>query len=124
MEKPAALRLVLCALIAMVVPQAALPAAAQVAEHPKERDVEPGSLPASADSPDATPPRTRDGIPRYEVFATPSYLNSSKLNLVQRGFNGEFGIHFNRWLTFGADYSIFKGHDGTGCPDCSEPQEK
>jgi Outer membrane protein beta-barrel domain len=49
-------------------------------------------------------------VPRYEAFTSYSYLTSPKLNLVERGFNGEFGVNLNRWLTFGGDYSIFTGH--------------
>jgi hypothetical protein len=52
----------------------------------------------------------QDYVPRYEGFAAYSYLNSPKLNLVERGFNAELGVNMNRWLTFGADYSIFTGH--------------
>lgn len=51
-----------------------------------------------------------DYLPRYEVFGSFSYLNSPKLNLAERGFNGSFGVNLNRWFTLGADYSIFTGH--------------
>jgi Outer membrane protein beta-barrel domain len=49
-------------------------------------------------------------VPRYDAFAGFSYLNSSKLNLAERGFNGQFGVNVRRWLALGADYSIFTGH--------------
>jgi hypothetical protein len=49
-------------------------------------------------------------VPRYEAFAGYSYLNSPKLNLAERGFNVEFGVNVNRWLTLGGDYSYFTGH--------------
>lgn len=49
-------------------------------------------------------------VGRYDGFAGFSYLSSPKLNLAERGFNGEFGINWNRWLAIGADYSIFTGH--------------
>jgi hypothetical protein len=52
----------------------------------------------------------QDYVPRYDVFTGFSYLNSPKLNLVGRGFNGEFGVNVNRWLALGADYSVFGGH--------------
>ncbi len=52
----------------------------------------------------------QDYVPRYEVFGSYSYLSSPKLNLVERGFNAEFGVNVNRWFTFGGDYSIFTGH--------------
>lgn len=52
----------------------------------------------------------QDYVPRYEGFAGFSYLYSPKLNLSERGFNAEFGLNYNRWLTLGADYSVFYGH--------------
>ena len=52
----------------------------------------------------------QDYVPRYDAFAGFSYLNSPKLNLAERGFDGEFGINLNRWLAMGGDYSIFTGH--------------
>lgn len=52
----------------------------------------------------------QDYVPRYTAFAGYSYLNSPKLNLVERGFETAFGVNLNSWLTFGADYSYFTGH--------------
>jgi hypothetical protein len=52
----------------------------------------------------------RNSVSRYEIFLAPSYLNTPKMNLVQRGFNAEFGINVKRWLTIGTDYSVFRGH--------------
>jgi hypothetical protein len=49
-------------------------------------------------------------VPRYDAFAGFSYLHSPKLNLEERGFNGEFGVNVTRWFALGADYSIFTGH--------------
>lgn len=52
----------------------------------------------------------QDYVPHYEGFAGYSYLTSPKLNLAERGFNAELGVNMNRWLTIGADYSVFTGH--------------
>jgi hypothetical protein len=49
-------------------------------------------------------------VGRYDAFAGFSYLSAPKLNLAERGFNGQFGINVNRWLALGGDYSIFIGH--------------
>jgi len=49
-------------------------------------------------------------VGRYDAFAGFSYLSSPRLNLAERGFNGEFGVNVNRWLAIGGDYSIFTGH--------------
>jgi hypothetical protein len=49
-------------------------------------------------------------VSRYDGFAGFSYLNSPKLNLAERGFNGQFGVNVKRWVALGADYSIFTGH--------------
>jgi hypothetical protein len=52
----------------------------------------------------------QDYVARYTAFAGYSYLNSPKLNLVERGFDAEFGVNVTRWLTLGGDYSYFTGH--------------
>ncbi|HWR37635.1 MAG TPA: outer membrane beta-barrel protein [Clostridia bacterium] len=49
-------------------------------------------------------------VGRYNAFTGFSYLSTPKMNLFQRGFNGEAGINVNRWLALGADFSMFKGH--------------
>jgi hypothetical protein len=49
-------------------------------------------------------------VSRYDAFAGFSYLAAPKLNLAERGFNGQFGVNLNRWIALGADYSIFTGH--------------
>jgi hypothetical protein len=49
-------------------------------------------------------------VGRYDAFGGFSYLSSPKLNLAERGFNGQFGVNVNRWFALGADYSIFTGH--------------
>jgi Outer membrane protein beta-barrel domain len=49
-------------------------------------------------------------VPRYELYTGFSYLNSPALNLAERGFNGEFGVNLNHWLTIGGDFSVFTGH--------------
>jgi hypothetical protein len=52
----------------------------------------------------------QDYVPRFDVFTGFSYLASPKLNLYQRGFNGEFGVNATRWLALGVDYSILNGN--------------
>jgi hypothetical protein len=59
----------------------------------------------------------QDYVPHYDGFAGFSYLGSPKLNLVERGFDGEFGINLNRWLALGGDYSIFTGHSDIHAAD-------
>ncbi|HZU33614.1 MAG TPA: hypothetical protein VFB79_21045 [Candidatus Angelobacter sp.] len=59
----------------------------------------------------------QDYVPRYDAFAGFSYLNSPRLNLAERGFDGEFGINLNRWLALGGDYSIFTGHSDIRASD-------
>jgi hypothetical protein len=48
-------------------------------------------------------------VGRYDAFTGFSYLASSKMDLYQRGFNGEFGVNVTRWLALGGDYSILNG---------------
>jgi hypothetical protein len=51
----------------------------------------------------------QDYVGRYDAFTGFSYLASPKMNLYQRGFNGEFGVNVTRWLALGGDYSILNG---------------
>jgi len=59
----------------------------------------------------------QDYVSRYDAFAGFSYLDSPKLNLAERGFDGEFGVNLNRWLALGGDYSIFTGHSDIHATD-------
>jgi len=59
-------------------------------------------------------------VSRFDAFTGYSYLAAPKMNLVQRGFNGEFGVNINRWLALGADYSVFTGHSSL-TPDMLTP---
>ncbi len=52
----------------------------------------------------------QDYVSRFDAFGGYSYFSSPKLNLVERGFNGEFGVNVKRWMALGADFSIFDGH--------------
>lgn len=52
----------------------------------------------------------QDYVPKYDLFLGYSYFESPKLNLAERGFNGEFGVNVNRWLALGVDYSYLTGH--------------
>jgi hypothetical protein len=49
-------------------------------------------------------------VGRFDTFGGYSYFSSPKLNLVERGFNGEAGVNVTRWLALGFDFSVFKGH--------------
>jgi hypothetical protein len=51
----------------------------------------------------------QDYVGRYDIFTGFSYLNSTKLDLQQRGFNTQIGVNLKRWLAFGFDYSIQEG---------------
>src|SRR3954462_1215195 len=52
----------------------------------------------------------QDYVGRFDAFGGYSYFTSPKLNLVERGFNGEAGVNLKRWLALGFDFSVFKGH--------------
>lgn len=52
----------------------------------------------------------QDYVGRFDAFTGFSYMASPSANLYQRGFNGEFGYNYNRWLALGADYSILSGN--------------
>ncbi len=48
-------------------------------------------------------------VNRYDVFTGFSYMISPARNLIERGFNGEFGVNVRRWLALGGDFSVLKG---------------
>lgn len=48
-------------------------------------------------------------VSRFDAFGGFSYLAAPKMNLYQRGFNGQTGVNLNRWLALGFDYSVFTG---------------
>jgi len=52
----------------------------------------------------------QDYIARYSVFTAFSYLSTPSLNLVQRGFDSDFGVNVRPWLTIGGDFSYNAGN--------------
>ncbi len=52
----------------------------------------------------------QDYIARYSVFTAFSYMSTPSLNLVQRGFDSDFGVNLRPWLTLGADFSYQSGN--------------
>ncbi len=52
----------------------------------------------------------QDYVGRYDAFGAFSYMASPKMNLYQRGFNGEAGVNVTRWLALGFDYSVLNGN--------------
>ena len=52
----------------------------------------------------------QDYIARYSAFTAFSYFSTPSLNLVQRGFDADFGINLRSWLTLGGDFSYGTGH--------------
>jgi len=56
----------------------------------------------------------QDYVGRWDAFTGFSYLAVPSLNLVERGFNSEFGYNHNRWLALGFDISYFNGHTSLG----------
>ena len=58
----------------------------------------------------ASAPAQQDYVARYDAFGSYSFLDTPKLNLFERGFNGQFGVNVRRWLAIGGDFSVFTGH--------------
>src|SRR5271166_758605 len=48
-------------------------------------------------------------ILKYSAFTAFSYLGTPSLNLVQRGFDADFGVNLRSWLTLGGDFSYGNG---------------
>ncbi len=49
-------------------------------------------------------------VPQFAAFGAFSYLSTPSLNLVQRGFDGDFGYNWKSWLSLGFDFSVQNGH--------------
>jgi hypothetical protein len=52
----------------------------------------------------------QDYVGRYDVYGGFTYLDSSNIDLSQRGFHLQTGFRPRRWLSLGFDYSISTGH--------------
>lgn len=52
----------------------------------------------------------QDYVGRFDAFGSYSFLTTPKLNLFERGFNGQFGVNARTWLAIGGDFSTFTGH--------------
>ncbi len=62
----------------------------------------------------------QDYVNRFDVFGGYSYFSTPSLNLVQNGFNTEFGYNWKTWLALGFDFSVFQG-DNTIVPNMLTP---
>jgi hypothetical protein len=49
-------------------------------------------------------------IRQFSTFQAFSYLTTPSLNLVQRGYDGDFGVNVRPWLTLGFDFSTQNGN--------------
>ncbi len=59
-------------------------------------------------------------VNRFDVFGGYSYFSTPSLNLVQNGFNTEFGWNWKTWVALGFDFSVFQG-DNTIVPNMLTP---
>jgi hypothetical protein len=59
-------------------------------------------------------------VNRFDVFGGYSYFSTPSLNLVQNGFNTEFGWNWKPWVALGFDFSVFTG-DNTIVPNMLTP---
>jgi len=48
-------------------------------------------------------------VSRFDAFGSYSFLSTPSLNLMQNGFNAEFGWNVRRWVALGGDFSVFTG---------------
>ena len=48
-------------------------------------------------------------VRQFSGFGAYSYFGTPSLNLVQRGFDGDFGLNVRSWLTLGGDFSYGSG---------------
>lgn len=48
-------------------------------------------------------------VSRFDALGSYSFLSTPSLNLMQNGFNAEFGWNVRRWVALGGDFSVFSG---------------
>ena len=51
----------------------------------------------------------QDFVARYSTFEAFSYFATPSINLVQRGFDADFGVNLRSWVTLGGDFSYGNG---------------
>jgi hypothetical protein len=49
-------------------------------------------------------------VGRFDAYGGFTYLNSPKINLIERGFQMQVGVRPKSWYTLGFDYSVATGH--------------
>ncbi len=50
-------------------------------------------------------------IAQFSIIGGPTYFHTPSLNLVTRGFNGDFAQNVRPWLSLGFDFSASSGHN-------------
>jgi hypothetical protein len=48
-------------------------------------------------------------VSRFDAYGGYAFFETPSLNLLQNGFNGEFGVNVTKWLALGFDFSVFTG---------------
>ena len=48
-------------------------------------------------------------VSRFDAYTGYAFFDTPSLNLLQNGFNGEFGVNVTTWLALGGDFSVFTG---------------
>ncbi len=48
-------------------------------------------------------------VSRFDAYGGYAFFDTPSLNLLQNGFNGEFGVNVTKWLALGFDFSVFTG---------------
>ncbi|HLI62455.1 MAG TPA: hypothetical protein VKV05_03575 [Terriglobales bacterium] len=48
-------------------------------------------------------------VSRFDAYGGYAFFDTPSLNLLQNGFNGEFGVNVVKWLALGFDFSVFTG---------------
>jgi hypothetical protein len=59
-------------------------------------------------------------VPRFDVFAGYTFLDSPRVSLFESGVGGQFGVRPKTWFTVGVDYTFTRGNL-TLTPDLLQP---
>jgi hypothetical protein len=51
-------------------------------------------------------------VGRFVAYGGYAFFDTPSLNLLQNGFDGEFGVNVTKWMALGFDFSVFTGSNG------------
>jgi hypothetical protein len=64
--------------------------------------------------------QNQEYVAQYDAYFGFAYLTTPNMNLAQRGWQGQFGYNYRRWLALGFDTSYFGGGSSLTLPQLND----